>query len=175
MPDVSTAKFAAGWPGIRGRSGRRLGDLAGELGRIAAGTSTIAPARRDRRFADPAWTENPVLRRVVQAYLATGQAAEDLVADADLDWRDDERVRFLVENLVEALAPSNVPLLNPASAKAAIDTAGLSLRPGRAQPAAGHGQRAAGAGDGGHLRRSRWAGTSPPPPAPSCCAPRCSS
>ena len=71
-----------------------------------------------------------MLRRLVQAYLATGQAAEDLVADAELDWRDAERVRFLVENLVQALAPSNVPLLNPASAKAAIDTAGMSLRPG---------------------------------------------
>ena len=36
-------------------------------------------------------------------------------------------MRFLAENLVEALSPSNVPLLNPASAKAAIDTGGLSL------------------------------------------------
>ena len=39
-------------------------------------------------------------------------------------------MRFLVENLVEALSPSNVPLVNPASAKAAIDTAGAE--PGRA-------------------------------------------
>ena len=68
-----------------------------------------------------------MLRRLVQAYLAAGQAAEELVANADLDWRDAERVRFMVENLVEAMAPSNVPLVNPASAKAAIDTAGLSL------------------------------------------------
>ncbi|MGZ4611776.1 MAG: hypothetical protein ACXV1K_01145 [Kineosporiaceae bacterium] len=56
-----------------------------------------------------------------------GQTAERLVADADLDWRDDQRVRFLVENLVEALAPSNVPLLNPASSKAVIDTGGLNV------------------------------------------------
>ncbi len=68
-----------------------------------------------------------MLRRVVQAYLAAGQTAERLVVDADLDWRDDQRVRFLVENLVEALAPSNVPLLNPASAKAVIDTGGLNV------------------------------------------------
>ena len=38
-----------------------------------------------------------------------------------------ERVRFLAENLEDALSPSNVPLVNPASAKAAIDTAGLNL------------------------------------------------
>ena len=36
-------------------------------------------------------------------------------------------MQFFLENLAEALAPSNVPLVNPASAKAVIDTAGLSL------------------------------------------------
>jgi len=127
VPTMSTAKFAAGLARHPGRSGRRLIDLGREIARVAAGTSGITPARRDRRFTDDAWSDNPVLRRVLQAYLATGQAAEDLVTDADLDWRDAERVRFMVENVSQALAPSNVPLLNPASAKAAIDTAGLSL------------------------------------------------
>ncbi len=69
----------------------------------------------------------------MQLYLATGRTAEQLIDDAELDWRDEKRVRFFVENLVEALAPSNVPLLNPASAKAAIDTGGLNLVRGGAQ------------------------------------------
>ena len=47
--------------------------------------------------------------------------------DADLEPRDRKRVQFFLENLIEASAPSNVPLVNPASAKAVIDTAGLSL------------------------------------------------
>ena len=34
------------------------------------------PDRRDRRFADPAWTANPLLKRVMQAYLAAGRTAE---------------------------------------------------------------------------------------------------
>jgi poly[(R)-3-hydroxyalkanoate] polymerase subunit PhaC len=68
-----------------------------------------------------------LLHRAVQGYLATSRAAGALVDDAGLDWRDDQRVRFLVDNLVQALSPSNVPLLNPESAKAAIDTAGGSL------------------------------------------------
>ena len=42
-------------------------------------------------------------------------------------------MQLLVENLAEALAPSNVPLLNPASAKAAIDTGGISLARGARQ------------------------------------------
>ncbi|MCW2535332.1 MAG: poly(3-hydroxyalkanoate) polymerase, partial [Modestobacter sp.] len=110
----------------------RLGHLVGELARVGAGTSTVAPSRRDRRFTDPAWTDNPLLRRLVQAYLAGADTLQQLVADADLDWRDDRRVRFLTENLMEAAAPSNVPLVNPASAKAVIDTAGLNVARGAA-------------------------------------------
>jgi polyhydroxyalkanoate synthase len=126
-PNLSTATFAARLAGRPRATVRRLAGLAGELARVGAGTSTLAPSRRDRRFTDPAWAENPVLRRLLQAYLAAGQTVQQLVADADLDWRDDQRVRFLLDNIVEATAPSNVPLVNPASAKAAIDTAGLSL------------------------------------------------
>ena len=126
-PNSSTAKFAFRLARRPRTTARRLGSLTAELARVAAGTSTIAPSKRDRRFKDRAWTENPLLRRTVQGYLAAASTAEQLVGDADLDWRDDERMRFFTQNLVEAMAPSNVPLVNPASAKEAIDTAGLSL------------------------------------------------
>ena len=126
-PDASTVMFAVGLARRPLTTARRLGSLAAELARIGVGTSALAPPKRDRRFTDPAWTENLLLRRIVQAYLAAGQTADQLVNDAALDWRDDKRVRFLAENLEDALSPSNVPLVNPASAKAAIDTAGLNL------------------------------------------------
>jgi polyhydroxyalkanoate synthase subunit PhaC len=126
-PDMSTARWALSLAQQPRTAARRLGGLGAEAGRIVAGTSTLAPQKRDRRFADEAWSQNPLLRRLVQLYLAGGHTLDQLVADADLDPRDRERVRFLLENLVEAMAPSNVPLVNPASAKAVIDTAGLSL------------------------------------------------
>src|SRR6266536_2238099 len=126
-PGASTARFAAGLARRPRTTARRLGSLAAELARIGIGTSVLAPPKRDRRFTDPAWSENLLLRRIVQAYLAAGQAADQLVADTALDWRDDKRVRFLLENLAAALSPSNLPLVNPASAKAAIDTGGRSL------------------------------------------------
>jgi polyhydroxyalkanoate synthase subunit PhaC len=97
-----------------------------ELGRVATGRSEVAPQRKDRRFADPAWTHNPVLKRAMQAYLATAQAAELMLATADLDWRDGERLRFVLANVVAAASPSNNPLLNPAGLKALVDTGGLS-------------------------------------------------
>jgi polyhydroxyalkanoate synthase len=126
-PDASTVRFALHLARRPGATGRRLGGLAAELARIGAGTSTVAPSKRDRRFTDPAWTQNPLLRRVVQAYQTAGQTAEQLVGDAELDWRDEQRMRFLVENLVAALSPSNLPLVNPESAKAAVDSAGLNF------------------------------------------------
>ena len=63
----------------------------------------------------------------MQTHLAAARTAWELIEDADLDWQDDERIRFTATNLVDALAPSNVPVLNPLSLKAAIDTGGQSV------------------------------------------------
>jgi polyhydroxyalkanoate synthase len=111
-------------PRIAGRHATRFGT---ELGKIAAGRSSLAANPRDRRFADPAWTSNPLLRRTVQAYLAATAAAEAVVADAGLDWRDDTRLQFLLTNVIAAAAPSNNPLLNPVAWKAVIDTGGANV------------------------------------------------
>jgi polyhydroxyalkanoate synthase subunit PhaC len=125
--DVAAARLARRLVARPATTGRRLGSLTTELARVGLGVSRLEPAARDRRFADPAWNANPVLRRIVQAYLATGRTVEQLIGDAGLGWRDEQRVRFVAGNLLAALAPSNVPVLNPASAKAAIDSAGLNF------------------------------------------------
>ncbi len=117
------AAALAGQPGLVAGRGR---SLLGELARIAVGTSQIRPSRRDRRFADSAWAGNPALRRAMQAYLAAADTAEGLVASAGLDEADSARVGFVLTNLIDALAPSNNPLLNPAAMKAAVDTGGGS-------------------------------------------------
>jgi len=127
LPGVSGLRFLGAVARRPERLATRLGTLGGELGRIAVGSSDVAPSSRDKRFADPAWTQNPVLRRVVQAYLAAGETVEGLVQDVPLEWRDAERVRFVASNLVEAAAPSNNPLLSPVGWKAAIDTGGANL------------------------------------------------
>ena len=125
-PDSSMLRFAGQLARRPQVTGGTIALLTMELGKIVSGRSTIAPPRRDRRFADAAWTENPLLRRVMQAYLATAQTAEGLLATAGLDWRDSERMSFLLANLIAAAAPSNNPLTSPAAWKAAIDTGGLS-------------------------------------------------
>ncbi|SFP02029.1 polyhydroxyalkanoate synthase [Geodermatophilus dictyosporus] len=103
---------------------RHGGELVSELGRIVAGRSEIAPSPKDRRFSDRAWKDNWLLRRTMQAHMAAAQAAARLIDDVDLDWQDDERIRFALTNVVDALAPSNVPFLNPLALKAVVDTGG---------------------------------------------------
>jgi polyhydroxyalkanoate synthase subunit PhaC len=125
-PDTSVLRLAASLARKPKVLAGGLALLAPSFGKIISGGSEIVPSRRDRRFTDPAWSQNPLLRRVMQAYLLTGQSAELLLASAELDWRDNERLKFLLSNLVAAAAPSNNPLLSPAAWKAAIDTGGLS-------------------------------------------------
>ncbi len=131
FPAQSAFRLARSLASQPGQVAARAGSLAAELARVARGASAIAPPAKDRRFTDPAWTGNPVLRRVVQAYLATGSTllglVEDAAESAPLDWRDAERMRFAAASLVDALAPSNNALLSPVAWKAAIDTGGGSI------------------------------------------------
>ena len=128
-------RFNPGMPGLRLGAqlasrpwavGRRAASTAAELAKVAMGSSTVAPGPKDRRFADQAWSGNPVLNRLLQAYLVTGQATTELLSEADLGWKDHERLSFVAQNIVEALSPSNSPVLNPAALKTALDTGGAS-------------------------------------------------
>ncbi|NNG37928.1 alpha/beta fold hydrolase [Flexivirga sp. ID2601S] len=105
-------------------------DLAAELGRILTGRSDLAPHPKDRRFADEQWSKNPLLKATLQVYLATGRTAKDLFDDIELGWRDRERLGFLLDNVIEASAPSNLPLVNPVTWRAAASTQGRSLLAG---------------------------------------------
>ena len=109
---------------------KRSAELAAELTRVALGKSDAVPERGDRRFAAEAWQENPVLKRVLQSYLAAGKTAADLLEDAELSYDDHERAEFLIRNVNDALAPSNSPILNPDAVSAAKKTKGKSLARG---------------------------------------------
>jgi polyhydroxyalkanoate synthase subunit PhaC len=126
MPNVSWSRFALSLARKPRTVASRAATLGRELLTIAQGRSDVAPARGDKRFADPAWRGNPLLKRSMQAYLAANQTVDLLFSDADLDWRDRERVRFVLDVLTEGLSPSNNPLLNPLGYKALIDTGGQS-------------------------------------------------
>ena len=126
MPNTSWSRFALNLARKPGVVASRAATLGRELLSIAQGSSEVAPAKGDKRFADPAWRGNPLLKRSMQAYLATNQTVDQLFSDAELDWRDSDRVRFVLDVLTEGLSPSNNPLVNPLGYKALIDTGGQS-------------------------------------------------
>ena len=104
--------------------------LAADLVSIAAGTTDFAPEPSDRRFSDPTWDENAIYRRVRQSYLAWRQAAYGLLASTDANgpaWKSSARQRFALQLVVEALAPTNTLMGNPAALKRAFETGGMSL------------------------------------------------
>jgi polyhydroxyalkanoate synthase subunit PhaC len=126
MPNVAWSRFALNLAKQPRTVASRAAALGRELVSIAEGRSDVAPAKGDKRFADPAWRGNPLLRRTMQAYLATNDTVNQLFSDAHLDWRDAERIRFVLDFLGEGLSPSNNPVLNPLGWKALIDTGGRS-------------------------------------------------
>jgi Poly-beta-hydroxybutyrate polymerase (PhaC) N-terminus len=126
MPNTSWSRLALNLAKQPGAVASRAAALGRELVNIGRGRSGVAPAKGDKRFADPAWRGNPLLKRTMQGYLATTNTVNQLFSDANLDWRDAERMRFVLDVLTEGLSPSNNPMLNPQGWKALTDTGGLS-------------------------------------------------
>ena len=126
-PDTSWGKFGLNLARRPGVVAERVGSFGRELASIATGTSDRAPAKPDKRFSDPAWQSNPLMKGSMQAYLTAAELVDSLFADAELDWRDAERIRFVLDVVMEGLAPSNNPLISPLGWKAIIDTGGLSV------------------------------------------------
>ncbi|MFC9839581.1 PHA/PHB synthase family protein [Rhodococcus sp. NPDC127530] len=126
LPNGAWARFGVNLTTRQRTLAHRGTALARELGTIAVGTCERVPAKGDKRFVDPAWQGNPLLKRTMQAYLAGADTADKLFDDAQLDWRDAEKMRFVLDNIVEGLAPTNNPLISPVGWKALIDTGGLS-------------------------------------------------
>jgi polyhydroxyalkanoate synthase subunit PhaC len=110
-----------------GGAAKRCYGLGAEWARIAVDRSTVEPSPRDWRFKNRAWEDHPFYRRLCRSYLAWADAIMAFVDDAGLDWRTDERARFVVNNLTAALAPTNLFPLNPDAWERAFETAGRSV------------------------------------------------
>jgi polyhydroxyalkanoate synthase len=109
---------------------RRVGGLGADLARVLVGSSAAAPAKGDRRFTDRAWQESWLFRRLMQTYLVLDGTVDGLIDDAQLDWTAERRARFTVGNVLDAIAPTNFPMTNPAVLKETIDRGGANLLKG---------------------------------------------
>ena len=98
----------------------------------AEDTKPVAtPARGDRRFKADEWQSNQAFDFLKQSYLFTTQWAEETVAEAEgLDEHTRHKAKFYVEQIANAISPSNFAFTNPEVLKLALETNGASLEKG---------------------------------------------
>src|SRR6201987_2765000 len=99
----------------------------GELTAIIGGNSERAPKAGDRRFSDSTWKESRLHGGLLKAYLAWGEAVNGFVDKTSLSDIDKARAHLITEILVDAVAPANAMLTNPAPVRKFVDTGGQSL------------------------------------------------
>ena len=96
------------------------------LGETVAPVAT--PEKSDKRFKDKDWQDNLVFDAVKQFYLLSSRWAIDLVKNAEgLDPHTKHKARFYVENIVNALSPTNFGLSNPEVLRATLASNGANL------------------------------------------------
>jgi polyhydroxyalkanoate synthase len=117
----SIAEYWLSDPNRAGELQTKLGkaylDLWGTAAKRLAGKTappTIEPSPRDKRFKDPEWNSNQFFDFLKQAYLLTTKLALDAVHDAEgVDAHTRLKAEFYVQQITNALAPSNFILTNP--------------------------------------------------------------
>lgn len=122
-------------------------DLMGSTMRRMAGEQAppaIEPSPRDKRFKDPEWKSNQFFDFVLQLYLLTTQWAQELVHNAEgVDPHTRKKAEFYVQQITNAIAPSNFIFTNPEVLRETLASNGDNLVRGMKMLAedieAGHG------------------------------------
>ncbi|HIQ43778.1 MULTISPECIES: class II poly(R)-hydroxyalkanoic acid synthase [Pseudomonas] len=110
-------------------SAKHVAHFGLELKNVLLGQSALQPEDGDRRFNDPAWSQNPLYRRYLQTYLAWRKELHDWIEHSSLSEQDASRGHFVINLMTEAMAPSN-SMANPAAVKRFFETGGKSLLDG---------------------------------------------
>ncbi|HEY8974912.1 MAG TPA: class I poly(R)-hydroxyalkanoic acid synthase [Burkholderiaceae bacterium] len=87
----------------------------------------------DRRFSAEDWTKNPAAAFTAQMYLLNARTLTQLADSLQGDEKTKARVRFAVQQFVDAASPANYLALNPEAQRKAIETQGESLAQGLQQ------------------------------------------
>ncbi len=90
-----------------------------------SGQETEKP--RDRRFASPDWQDDAYYRAIRDAYLLASQQLRDVVSLGEDGKRNQAMVRFLLDQYLNAISPSNFAATNPEVVKRTKETNGGNL------------------------------------------------
>lgn len=92
----------------------------------------VEPAPNDRRFSDPGWTQGPSAL-AVQGFLRLERFWNAATTNTPgVSPRHERIVNFAARQVLDVMAPSNIPAFNPEVRAKAQTTAGDSLRQGMA-------------------------------------------
>jgi polyhydroxyalkanoate synthase len=100
--------------------------LQGALSEAAAAPRKLG----DKRFAGSEWQTNPAAAMTAQMYLLNARALMQLAESVEGDAKTKARIRFAVQQWIDAASPSNFLALNPEALKKALDTKGESITQG---------------------------------------------
>jgi polyhydroxyalkanoate synthase len=122
------AAHLAGAPGRQAHLAQRARQLA--LRALLASVSPegdLAPEPGDRRFAHPAWSRWPYA--MWRASILAQERWWDEATEEIRGMRriDADRVRFMARQMLDAMAPSNHPALNPEALEKTVQTGGRNL------------------------------------------------
>ncbi len=93
--------------------------------------AVVSPAKGDKRFNDPAWSDTPMFDVMKQSYLLTANWLNDLVGEVEgVEPLTKRRVEFFMKMLTDAFSPSNFLLSNPEALRAITESNGESLLKG---------------------------------------------
>ncbi|MBI5258494.1 MAG: class I poly(R)-hydroxyalkanoic acid synthase [Burkholderiales bacterium] len=98
-----------------------------------AGASDGGAKISDKRFADQSWAGNPLAAMAAQTYLLNARTLMQMADSVQGDAKTRARIRFAVQQWVDAASPSNYLALNPEALKKALDTRGESIAQGMQQ------------------------------------------
>jgi polyhydroxyalkanoate synthase subunit PhaC len=99
----------------------------------AVDKTAAAPAVTDRRFAADDWVSNPVASITAQTYLLNARTLMKLADAVQGDAKTRARLRFAVQQWVDAASPANLLALNPEAQRRALETQGQSISQGLQQ------------------------------------------
>lgn len=98
---------------------------------LTGAESEIAPKQGDRRFHAKAWSEDPYYRTIRDSYLlASKQLREAVDAGGGGDMRSKAMVSFLLDQYLNAIAPTNFAMTNPDVVARTVETHGANLAAG---------------------------------------------
>jgi polyhydroxyalkanoate synthase len=87
----------------------------------------------DKRFAAPEWAANPATAYTAQMYLLNARTLMRLAESIEGDPKTRARVRFGVQQWIDAMSPANFMALNPEAQRKALETKGESVAQGMTQ------------------------------------------